>query len=94
MSGVMADPEYQAIAQMPVAELRQALATQLAARGGSELAEMRKVQALSDDEVRRRYQGLVLDMAMQRARTQAGAAFPDPRGGAAGGILQSMTRRQ
>jgi hypothetical protein len=91
VQAAMNDPQYQAIARMPAADLRAALRAQVAERG-ADLPELQRLDVLPDDEIRRRYQGMVLDNVIRAARTQAGAAFPDPRGGRAGSILQSLTR--
>jgi hypothetical protein len=91
VQAAMQDPEYQGIARMDVAELRQALGNMMQEEGQS-LPELERLQSMSDEDIRRRYQGIVLDRVIQRARTSAGAAYPNPRGGRAGALLRSLTR--
>lgn len=91
VQAAMQDPEYQGIARMDVTELRQALGT-LMQEQGQPLPELERLQSMSDDDIRRRYQGLILDRVIEGARKQAGAAYPNPRGGRAGALLRSLTR--
>jgi hypothetical protein len=91
VQAAMQNPQYQQIATMDVGKIREALNATMQ-QSGVPMPEIEQLQRMSDEDVRRRYQGLVLDRIMTQARTRAGAAFPDPRGGRAGSVMRALGR--
>jgi hypothetical protein len=89
---VMQHPQYQAIATMDVAQLRQGLSGMMLEDGETPLPEIERLNRLSDEALRERYQGYVLEQAVSRARSAAGAPFINPRAGRTGGVLRALTR--
>jgi hypothetical protein len=91
VKATMANPQYRAIEQMDVAQLRSRLG-RMQGDDGTPLPEIEKLDRMTDEQVRRRYQGIILDRVISRARESAGRRFPDPRRGRAGATLRSITR--
>jgi hypothetical protein len=82
---------YQQLDQMDAGALRERLRV-LADRGEVQAEQVQRLDALSDDQVRDRLRGVLLERAIGNARRGASQRFPDPGRGAAGTLLQRLTR--
>jgi hypothetical protein len=89
----MKSPSYQAISRMNTAQLRKTLSA-LADRGEMQAEQVAQLGQLSDDDLRRRLQGLYLERIIGRGRALTGRQFPDPSGGRQAQMLNALTRDQ
>jgi len=88
---VMEHEDYQALGEAPVSELRQSLA-QMAASDPTAAEKLGRLESMSDDKVRARMRGIILERAITRARTMAGKRFPDSSNTRGARTLNSITR--
>jgi hypothetical protein len=88
---VINSPEYQEIARMPVGEIRGQL-LEMARMTGVGRREISAIEKMSEDQIRERLQGMVLENVITSVRTGVGQGFPDPMGGRGGGMIRTLTR--
>jgi hypothetical protein len=91
IDAVMKSEGYQRMSMLPTEQLRATLAG-LTARGDVQADQVAKLENLSDEKLRARLQGIVLEKAISRVRTSAGRAYPDPARGRSGSLLNALTR--